>query len=598
MDNEIFVAEINKMDLIHLRNFEFTHREEIKNLVGYRINASGAMLAEQEDQLLDKPCPMDRELLNLGLGLINLGWGMTSYDQLREKNPHFAGFMADKWEVKADQAKLNGNLLEMVRALDISLFFDPTRNAHSCYLVELFAKEQALEELDREARFVYYYLVKKHGDDHGKLAGFGADMWGRIQKIGMQAAPDNPLFKDEHLKLLSQHEAQPLSEQNENLIANVLTKCLTNIVENPLTPESNTEAVIQATKKLNLLKPAKNPKFEVGKPWQSTDEAMAVHICDKTLFEKRCFDEVDKDNKQQLSLLAGIASKKRLPFIREAVFTELKLIGAEQPNFHAATEIILDTLYAQCLSGMPACLPPLLMHGSAGVGKTRYVKRIAKALGLPCCDISLSGNSDAFKITGLSRYWGTAGPGSIATTFANTEIANPVFLLDEIDKSHKSENGDPLSRILLLLEKETATTFKDDFIDVPIDVSYASYLATCNKIDELSAPLLSRFICVNIEPLDYNGRCIFVSTVYRELRAQEKYGAFFTDDLSQDTLRALAECEEMTGRELKRVVLQGMQRACREIVFGNKPVKSVELEVNDLQLPTKNQAGKKMGFMS
>ncbi len=591
MDNEIFVAEINKMDLLHLRNFELLHRDEIRTLPGYPEYDTEILIAEWDDKNSTDPCAIDKVLLGLG-------WNMNRYNDLKVNNPNMASILASKWESVANVAKIKGDMLQVVRALDISLFFDPTRNANACYLVQLFAKEKTLDGLDREARFAYYYLNKKYGDGHGNLTGFGGHVWCRIRKQGEQSAPDNPLFKEENLKLASSSQPQDTSEKSASLIATMATKLLDKSVEDNSISEPKPDVVIQETKKINLLRPAKSEKFEVGKPWSSTDDAMAVLICDKELFDKRYKDEAEKDNKQQLGMLAGIANKKCLPLITESVFAEIKLIGAEQPNFHQATEVILDTLYAQCLSGMPACLPPLLMHGPAGVGKTRYVKRIAKVLGLPCCDISLSGNSDAFKITGLSRYWGTAGPGNIATTFANTEIANPVFLLDEIDKSHKSENGDPLSRILLLLEMETATTFKDDFIDVAMDVSYASYLATCNKIDELPAPLLSRFICVNIEPLDYNGRCIFVSTVYRELREQEKYGAFFTDDLSQDTLRALAECEEMTGRELKRVVLQGMQRACREIVFGNKPAKKFVLKVNDLQLPTKKPAGKKMGFMS
>jgi ATP-dependent Lon protease len=271
------------------------------------------------------------------------------------------------------------------------------------------------------------------------------------------------------------------------------------------------------------------------------------------------------------------------------VFAKIEKIGAEQPNFHEATEIILNTLYAQCLSGMPACLPPLLMNGGAGVGKTRYMKRITKALDLPICDISLAGISDTFPISGLSRYWKGAGPGNIAITFANSMAANPVFMLDEIDKSHKSWNGDPLSRILLLLEKETSTTFKDDFINLPMDVSHASYIATCNRKDLLPEPLLNRFICVNIEPLDYKGRCIFVNTVYQELCVQEKYGAFFIAELSQETMLALVDCEGLAGRELKLAILQGMQRACREIVLGDKPNKSVVLKVSHLQLLTKNQ---------
>lgn len=598
MDNETFIAELDKMDFVHLRNFESIHRDEIQLLpFNNEIkNCNDAVLTELIEQ-----SPMDK-------ALFCLGYDMNWYVQFKDKNSDMALKLANKWAGIAHQEMLGGNKLEMVRALDISLFFDPTNTGRSCWLVQQLANENAGEAFKREARFAYFYLIKKFNHDHKKLAGLTAQMWRRFKRLGVKVEPDNLLFKGDSGKsvqvtasLESGNQPTDVDDESKLTVIQRMDKKL--LLENDVAaetsqPEQKPVETGHVRSRLNLLKTPKNIRREVGKPWESSDEAMRVCICDREQFEKRCNDETDSANKKQMETFTNLAKGKRLSFITESVFAEIKLIGVEQPNFHKATEIILDTLYAQHLSGMPACLPPLLMNGSAGVGKTRYVRRMAKALGLPYCDVPLAGNSDAFKITGLSRYWGNAGPGIIAKTFAHSEIANPIFLLDEIDKSHKSENGDPLSRILLLLEKETSTTFKDDFFDVPIDVSYASYLATCNKIDDLPAPLLSRFICVNIQPLDYNGRCTFVNTVYKELCEQEKYGAFFTEILSQDTLSTLAEFEEMSGREIKRVILQGMQRACRAIIFGSKPDKSLVLKVSDLQLPEKKQAGRKIGFMA
>jgi len=313
-------------------------------------------------------------------------------------------------------------------------------------------------------------------------------------------------------------------------------------------------------------------------------------------FCKRVNEEAEKDNKAQLTSLSGLTQRKSLPKVMAKVFIEINKVAQEQPNFKAVTDQIVNTLYAQCLSGMAATIPPMLLYGAPGVGKTRYFKRIAKALGLPFCDIPLAGSPDAFKITGLSRYWGTAGPGMVARTFADSPAANPIFLLDEIDKVKASDNGDPLSRVLLLLEKESAETFMDDFIMVPMNVSYASFMATANSIEHLPSPLLSRFICIEIPALDLAGRETMVETVYREMRDDLPFGKFLSSVLPDEARKVLAMNEGLGGRELKREILQAMQRACRDIPIGGQPTASVEVTAEHLQLPKATQP-RRIGFI-
>ena len=359
--------------------------------------------------------------------------------------------------------------------------------------------------------------------------------------------------------------------------------------------------VEQTKNKIEFINPDEELKSVIPSEEKAESTGMSglnIRICDAAQFEMRVNSETESDRKAMIRSLAKVTHLKRLPPIPRPVFEEIGRIGDEQPNFHKVTDLILDTLYAQCLSGMPATLPPILMYGAAGVGKTRYVKRITKALGLVYCDIPLSGNSDGFKVTGLSRYWSSAGPGMVASTLADSEVVNPIFMLDEIDKSHKSQNGDPLSRMLLLLEKETSAVFKDDFIDVPIDASYASYFATANCIEDLPPPLLSRFVCVHIEPLDYQGRCKLVKNVYGELREQEGYGAFFSETLPQELVNILADCDWLSGRELKREMMQSMQRACREAPIGKQPDNSLSLKSAYLHLPEKTKVGRRMGFVN
>ncbi len=322
-----------------------------------------------------------------------------------------------------------------------------------------------------------------------------------------------------------------------------------------------------------------------------------ISVCDERAFQERLKQESEKDNKKKLSGLIAITTPKKLPRIPERVFIEIERIGAEQPNFAEVTELVVNSLHAQAISGRPAQLPPLLLVGPPGVGKTRYIKRISTVLGLPFQDIQLAGVTEAYRIAGLSRYWGTAGPGAIANMFVDHGVANPVFLLDEIDKAKSDEKGDPLAVIMLLLETESSRTFKDAFVDVPIDVSHASFIATANNTSNLPEPLISRFHCIEVAPLDYDGRSTMVKTTYAELLEQENLHGFLDQEVSKDVLEALARCELLNGRELKREIQLAMHRACREHKYGLQSVRSIILSPVHLRLPD-NRATRSIGFLN
>ncbi len=325
------------------------------------------------------------------------------------------------------------------------------------------------------------------------------------------------------------------------------------------------------------------------------DSELTIHVCDEKAFQKRLKQETEKYHEKKLFSLTRITKPKRLQLISPNVFSEIERIGEEQPNFAEVTELILTTLHSQAITGRAAQLPPMLLTGAPGVGKTRYIKRIAAALKLPFIDIQLAGVADAYKICGLSRYWGSGGTGLVVNTFVENDVANPVFLLDEIDKTRKSEQTDPLAVILLLLEKESSRYFKDSFLDLPLDVSHASFIATANDISELPEPLLSRFYCIEVQALDSAGRCTMVNTVYSELLVEEQLLNHLARHLPEGTIDMLAS-SEVNGRELKREILLGMRRACREFKLGNIVTSKIELTLEYFRLkeckPTRS-----IGFM-
>ncbi|MBU2755012.1 AAA domain-containing protein [Acidithiobacillus sp. CV18-2] len=145
---------------------------------------------------------------------------------------------------------------------------------------------------------------------------------------------------------------------------------------------------------------------------------------------------------------------------------------------------------------------PLLLLGPAGVGKSRFARRLGAALGVPSQIIPLAGMSDSMLLKGNSRGWSNARTGAIVDFLLKTQVGNPLVCLDEIDKIGVGmNNGRVWEWLLTLLEAETASQVLDEFLMAPVNYSAINWIATANDVSELPDPLLSRFRIVRIPPL-------------------------------------------------------------------------------------------------
>ena len=300
-------------------------------------------------------------------------------------------------------------------------------------------------------------------------------------------------------------------------------------------------------------------------------DILALKLPEET--EKKLLKDVDRLKKQPFGSSEGAVLRGYLDTVLELpwnvttkervdVAAAKRILDKDHFGMEKVKERILETL---AVRKMAPEMPPqiLCLVGPPGVGKTSVAYSIARSLNRKLARISLGGVRDEADIRGHRKTYVGAMPGRIITALTQAGSMNPVLLLDEVDKMGSDYRGDPSAALLEVLDAEQNKTYRDHYLEIPVDLSNVMFITTANTLDTIPRPLLDRMEVIELGSYTDEEK-LMIAKDHLVPKQLEKHGLKKSQlRLSDDAIREIIRCytRESGVRSLERLLAQICRKA-------------------------------------
>ena len=248
-----------------------------------------------------------------------------------------------------------------------------------------------------------------------------------------------------------------------------------------------------------------------------------------------------------------------------------EVLNEEHYGLEDVKERIIEYLSVKKISGSLKG-PILCLVGPPGVGKSSIAKSIAKAINRHFVRISLGGLKDEAEIRGHRRTYVAAIPGRIVYGLKEAKSLNPLILLDEIDKLSTDYKGNPADALLEVLDSEQNKTFRDNYLELPVDLSKTMFITTANSLDTIPRPLLDRMETVEVSGYTYEEK-FHIAKNHLIPKLFKEYN-IDTDKviIKDEAIREVVDgyTRESGVRSLERALGKLIRKALAEMLKGGK----------------------------
>ncbi len=381
-------------------------------------------------------------------------------------------------------------------------------------------------------------------------------------------------------------QTKTLSAQYEQILTVLVREVEIRSLEKTITAKVR-QNIDKNQKEYYLREQIRAIKTELGEDADEIDALREKLAAMKEVLPEAAYDKINKEisRLEKMSPSTPEATVSRsyidlvldLPWAKSTTDTlslaeARKVLNEDHFGLEKVKECILEYLAVYKLTGNLKS-PVLCFVGPPGVGKTSIVRSIARAAGKKFVSMSLGGIRDEAEIRGHRRTYVAALPGRIIEGLRNAGVNNPVFLLDEIDKMTADMHGDPASALLEVLDPNQNYGFKDNYLDMPFDLSKVMFVTTANSLDPIQPALLDRLEVIELSGYTYEEK---LQIAKRYLRPKEIEANGLKDikiEMSDAvTMNVISNYTRESGvRNLEREIATVMRKIALKVVEQKQP---------------------------